>query len=80
MKKEYKKPELLFDSFELSVSIATGCVGTPVGPTENTCGIDFGGAGVLFLNGMTVCTTKIEDGDEGYCYHAPSPGNSLFNS
>ena len=42
MKKEYKKPELLFDSFELSMSIATGCVGTPVGPTEGTCGIGFG--------------------------------------
>lgn len=79
MKKEYKKPELLFDSFELSMSIATGCVGTPVGPTQNTCGIDYG-AEVLFLNGMTVCTTKIEDGNGGYCYHAPSPGNSLFNS
>lgn len=79
MKKEYKKPELLFDSFELSMSIATGCVGTPVGPTQNTCGIAYG-AVVLFLNGMTVCTTKIEDGDEGYCYHAPNPGNNLFNS
>lgn len=80
MKKEYKKPELLFDSFELSVSIAGGCGNPTQTPSQNQCGIDYGGAGVLFLNGMTVCTTKIEDGDEGYCYHAPSPGNNLFNS
>lgn len=79
MKKEYKKPELLFDSFELSVSIATGCVGTPVGPTENTCGIGFGPY-TLFLDGISGCADKVEDGHNGYCYHVPNDTNKLFNS
>lgn len=36
MKKEYKKPELLFDSFELSASIAKTCE-TPVGFAMDVC-------------------------------------------
>ena len=42
MKKEYKKPELLFDSFELSVSIAGGCGNPTQTPSQNQCGLDFG--------------------------------------
>lgn len=79
MKKEYKKPELLFDSFELSMSIAGECGNQTQTPSRNQCGIGYG-AEVLFLNGMTVCTTKIEDGENGFCYHVPIPGNNLFNS
>lgn len=78
MKKEYKKPELLFDSFELSMSIATGCVGTPVGPTQGTCGIGFG-ENTIFLDGISACRKPQNDGDE-YCYHVPFEHNKLFNS
>lgn len=78
MKKEYKKPELLFDNFELSVSIAGDCGSKTQTPSRNQCGIDIGSE-ILFSSGMNVCNTKIEDSTE-YCYHVPTDANRMFNS
>lgn len=79
MKKEYKKPELLFDSFELSTSIAAGCANKVDTFARGSCGIAYGPV-VLFLKSMTaVCTMGIEDGD-GYCYHNPDDTRNMFSS
>ena len=62
MKKEYKKPELLFESFELSSSIAGTC-GYAIDHDESTC----------YLSDLTftkACTYQPVDGDpEKACYH-----------
>ena len=49
MKKEYKKPELLFDSFELSECIAKGC-SIKTNYTTETCG-NIPGIGTLWSSG-----------------------------
>lgn len=74
MKKEYKKPELLFDSFELSASIAGTC-GNPINHTIEVCkpipGVN------VFIDKQTCETTP---DDVGLCYNIPTPGNTIFTS
>lgn len=79
MKKSYVKPQVSFEDFQLSASIAAQCPNNSIGPTDSTCGIDYTG-GILFLDGMTVCTIKVADGTDGYCYHQPTDTTNLFNS
>ena len=79
MKKEYKKPELLFDSFELSESIAAGCEYI-TGQTIDQCAYYTGGRNV-FVESVTACTTKTQDGTwDSICYHVPNENSNLFTS
>ena len=51
MKKVYKKPEIMFESFASSVNIAGDCEVTTNTPNSGYCGLDLGGGvGFLFLN------------------------------
>lgn len=77
MKKQYVKPELYFENFELSTSIAT-CTNPTNTPNGGTCGIDLGDGTVAFIQGG-VCNYQPEDGPK-YCYDVPSDTNKLFNS
>ena len=79
MKKSYVKPRVCFEDFHLSDSIAAQCPNHVVGPTEYMCGIEYTGV-ILFLDEMQVCTKKIKDGEDGYCYHNPDDTQNLFNS
>ena len=75
MKKEYKKPELLFDSVELSTSIATGCADKIREPQKF-------GQKVLFVASLT-CTDVPTADDEamyGICYHNPTDLTRMFTS
>lgn len=67
MKKTYVKPEVYFESFELSANIATGC-GRALGHTVDTCKDKLGGFASLnvFLDKPT-CETLPDDA--GLCYH-----------
>lgn len=79
MKKEYKKPELLFDSFELSESIASGCEHI-TGHSMNQCAYNVAGKSV-FVEAVAVCTTIPQDGTyNGICYHVPNENSNLFTS
>ena len=49
MKKTYTKPELYFESFELSANIATGCGIITKTATQGICGYDQPGIGTLFV-------------------------------
>lgn len=82
MKKAYVKPEVYFESFELSASIATTCPKETHLPTAGICGVYVPGAGVAFVTGITGCeyTDNVSDGDFGVCYHNPNSTQSLFNS
>ncbi len=80
MKKEYKKPELLFESFELSMSIAAGCSSNyRVGLSENACGVDVVGVGTAFVSKPT-CNYFPQDGESGWCYHIPTADTRHFSS
>lgn len=74
MKKEYKKPELLFDSFELSMNIAGTCA-APINHTEKTCEIM---PGVKLFLDTNSCAVTPED--PSICYHNPSDTEKLFTS
>lgn len=63
MKKEYKKPELFFDSFELSSSIAKTC-DNAVGFAMGACQREDGG-----FTDLTSCGYVPQDGQESGCYH-----------
>ena len=87
MKKIYTKPEILFEDFAMSDSIAAGCEVITDTPNAGNCGVSFGKGRVLFLDGMSLCTRPVKDGVpdadglyDGYCYHVPSQLNNLFNS
>ena len=84
MKKVYSKPEILFEDFTLSTSIASCEV--QVEAMINECTVEFvPGVSNLFLEGMEICDVQIVDGsnemnNDGLCYHQPSPSNNIFNS
>lgn len=81
MKKIYSKPEILFEDFSMSDSIAAGCEVTTDLQNAGNCGYKFG-KGTVFLDTVQACTYKVTDGDayDGFCYHNPSVTYNLFNS
>lgn len=82
MKKSYVKPQVCFESFQLSASIAAACApGFRIGPTEGTCAYEASGM-VLFMDAMSACQNKISENEDGTtypCYHVPF-GDKLFAS
>lgn len=80
MKKAYVKPELYFENFELSTSIAA-CAYNDPGSTnqasKNSCGW-YDGAYYVFLDGVQGCTYYEDDGYSGICYHGFA--NNIFGS
>ena len=81
MKKVYKKPALVFESFKLSKSIAAGC-GYVSHHSMNTCSVKTDYA-VVFLT-EDVCG---KDGGyygpeylDGVCYDVPNDDRRVFSS
>ena len=82
MKKTYTKPQISFESFLMSTSIAAGCEAkADTQANYNTCGKDFSGV-TVFAVGYLGCNFQIEKDNEfnGVCYHVPSETNNVFNS
>lgn len=84
MKKTYAKPEIQFESFSVSNSIAANCGTINKSFGENACAyITVYGDKLIhvFTDELTSCTTKEADGDyNGVCYHVPSDAYGLFTS
>ncbi|MBP3368024.1 MAG: hypothetical protein J6L71_01200 [Clostridia bacterium] len=70
MKKIYVKPEIKFESFKMSSSIANDCA---VSVNE----IDVPDGYNLFVTG---CEVVPADGDFGGCYHVPTAETKVFGS
>lgn len=80
MKKTYSKPDIVFEDFSLSSSIAGTCNVIVNNSVENSCAyFDERNNKYVFTNEIAACTTKNQDGD-GICYHIPLESNDLFNS
>lgn len=90
MRKEYKKPIIIFEKFSLSTSISAGCELITSLPRQNDCGVQYG-ASVLFTQSVTGCVSGYEnltgfpvstDTAEynGFCYHNPPDDKNLFAS
>lgn len=82
MKRNYEKPQIFYESFELNTNISAGCENPTNLPSQNQCGLDFSGL-MVFMTGMTGCEDIqiSESADfDGICYHTPTEGNNLFTS
>ncbi len=92
MKKNYEKPMVFFESFELSTSVCGSCggginkgvgYGKPLHGTPSTCAWDFNGAVQSFYTGVTGCYDDINPSADAisYCYNAPDgSGAVVFSS
>lgn len=87
MKKEYSKPEIMFEDFELSTSIAGNCERIVGNPSKGTCGVPGSVEGLdIFSTTVSGCVLYDEDIDgdddmyDGFCYHVPTERYTLFNS
>ena len=79
MKKEYKKPLIAVESFQLDAAVAGTCVANgfiPIGHGENDCKFD-GGAFFNFLNCQVDLTGPGGDGNDTECYHGPTAADGM---
>ncbi len=74
MKKEYVKPEIVFESFKMSSSIAVSC-GEKISSDINSCEYEFGWD-VFFSDANQNCTSK----DTMDCYDVPMHNTNVFVS
>ena len=87
MKKEYTKPQVVFEDFSLSTGIAANCE-KDANFAKGSCGVIHYAPGItIFTNAamgcLTVQTEQIPTGYgqyDGLCYHNPSETYNLFNS
>lgn len=83
MKKEYSKPEIMFESFTMSTSIAAGCENKFGAPSRSTCGYENDDGDTIFVTGIGGACNIMgneESKFNGLCYHVPVETNNLFNS
>jgi hypothetical protein len=85
MKKTYSKPDIAFESFSLSTSIAGNCEVKTDTKAGGECGYPMDEVGWIFLIEMIGgCQVKITEEQSlkynGFCYHVPTEKNNLFNS
>lgn len=80
MKKQYVKPELYFESFELSTSIAT--CDFKSNAAGNVCAIDlgFGEGNAVYMDKENGCGRQPGPDDIKYCYNPPAAGSTVFSS
>lgn len=85
MKKEYCKPEIAFESFELCSDIAKGCY-FHVNSKVFDCEITWPGRPNVFCYGPCSKTAadlaklNVPGINDKACYHGPSGGSVLFTS
>lgn len=80
MKNKYSKPQVKFEDFSLSNSVAADCSIKVDTQSSGVCGLDMQGI-VIFIDGYTGCDVPILSGIyETICYHVPYETNNLFNS
>ncbi len=81
MKKAYQKPEIVFDSFQLTQSIAAGCefISNHI---EKACPVTDPFLGRTFFTSSTYgCkVTEVPGAYDDICYDVPNPSNNVFTS
>lgn len=83
MKKNYSKPYLIVESFQLNAAIASGCNvdgKTPINYNLDDCtAVEEAGEGMTYIGNACVHDVKVEgDGNDLICYHGPYPVAELF--
>ena len=80
MKKTYVKPEIAFDDFTLSNTIAASCENYNNLPSLGQCGYNAFGANVFYSAGMSGCEDWEFVKIKGILYEFGVAWNGLFNS
>lgn len=82
MKKEYRKPYLLMESFQLDAAIAATCTQQGLQPLNHgldTCDLDDEMPGLNYFGNACIHDVKVEgDGNDLICYHGPVPATTMF--
>ena len=80
MKKTYAKPQIVFESFQLTANIAGDCNTRPNSTNEATCGYNDNGW-IVFQNSAVCNVLAGPDGNYNrLCYHVPTGDISVFTS
>ena len=79
MKLAYEAPEIIYEDFSLSASIAAGCDFKTSLQVEDSCGYPMEGD-VFFTGDISGCKTIVPPGFNTICYHGPYDTNSLYTS
>lgn len=81
MKRAYNKPNVVFERFSLSSSIAAPCA-LESNFSSGSCGFEFTDEIIVFVTADQGCNTIDADGNyyDLVCYHNPTELNNLFNS
>ena len=79
MKKPYVKPQVYFENFQLSASIALGCkLISNLG--ENVCKVRDPELNVTIFVEEPTCQYTPPGGNDSVCYHPPAGNNVIFTS
>ena len=79
MKKRYEKPDIMFDNFTMSESVAR-CE-EKANFARGVCGVEMVPGWIMFTDEVGSCTFKQKDLEfNGLCYHVPMDSNNVFNS
>lgn len=79
MKKTYSKPQIAYESFEMSQSIAANCEYiSNLG--KFICSIEIFDGFTIFTDGSNGCDSKPPEGDNKICYDVPSDYVGVFSS
>lgn len=77
MKKAYKKPQMMFESFELSTSVATGCETKVDYNDDQSCQVYDDNTGKWLFWEHCVSTLSARS---SWCYDIPTGNNQTFTS
>lgn len=79
MKLAYEAPEIIYEDFSLSASIAAGCEFKTQLQAENVCGYMMEGD-VVFAADISGCKYTPAEDEDTICYHNPSDLRNIYTS
>ncbi len=80
MKRTYIKPDICFDSFEMSTSMAAGCEMIGSNQDAYACPVLIPAWGISVFMALGICDTHPPENMDTICYHVPTADNNVFNS
>ena len=80
MKKSYVKPQLMFDSFELTDSIAAGCAFLSSNHDPYVCAVLDTELGYTIFSDYAICQSTPPGGNDSICYHIPVADYNVYTS
>ena len=80
MKKKYQTPQILFESFTLSSSVAAGCGVISKPSAAYVCPVEDPEFGFTIFSDTNVCDYTSPDAYDRVCYNVPLENNSVFTS